>query len=277
MSIASHLDPAIAAYYARNNEPNRLTTGVGKLEFLRTQEIVRRHLPKSPAVILDIGGAAGIHACWLARDGYEVHLIDAMTSLVEDARKASAAQSEHPIASCSVGDARHLSQADSSVDAVLMCGPLYHLIERTDRVTALREACRVLRPGGLLVAAVISRFASILDGLNRSLIDDPKFAKIIEDDLRTGIHRNPTDNLEYFTTAYFHKPEDLKSEIAEAGFAHKATLAVEGPSWQLPDLDARLDDPTRRQQLLRSIRSVESERTLTGASAHLLGVAAKPA
>ena len=64
-----------------------------------------------------------------------------------------------------VGDARDLNLPDSSVDAVVLLGPLYHLRKRTHRVQALREASRVVRPGGPVFAAVISRWAPRLDGV----------------------------------------------------------------------------------------------------------------
>jgi ubiquinone/menaquinone biosynthesis C-methylase UbiE len=265
----------IQDYYQQNNEAQRLAQGAGLLEFLRTQEIVRRYLPPPPAVILDVGGGAGIHSLWLARDGYEVHLIDPAPNLVEQAKAASDKQSDHPIATCTVGNALQLANADSSADAVLLLGPLYHLTDHNDRLQALREAHRVLKPNGLLIAAAISRFASILDGFWRSFIDDPKFSAIIDDDLKTGIHKNPTDEIAYFTTAYFHIPEELQSEITDAGLTHESTLAVEGPTWLLPDLDDRLNDPHKREQILKGIRSIEAEPSLLGSTAHLLTLARK--
>ena len=84
-------------------------------------------------------------------------------------------------------------------------------------VTSLQELLRVLRPGGVIVAAAISRFASTLDGLRTGAFDDPVFAAIATQDLRDGQHRNPTDNPLYFTTAYFHRPEELAAEPREAG------------------------------------------------------------
>src|SRR5262249_53194187 len=141
--------------------------------------------------------------------GYEVHLVDPVRELVEQARQLDAR-----IASCSVGDARTLNQKDQSADCVLLLGPLYHLIDASDRQAALNEAFRVLQPGGLLFAAAISRFASALDGLARNFLADPAFAKIVERDLATGVHENVTGKIEYFTTAQFHRPEELEKEVA---------------------------------------------------------------
>jgi SAM-dependent methyltransferase len=52
-----------------------------------------------------------------------------------------------------VRDARDLDLDDASVDAVLLLGPLYHLRRRADRIRALTEARRVVRPGGPVFAA----------------------------------------------------------------------------------------------------------------------------
>jgi hypothetical protein len=156
---------------------------------------------------------------------------------------------------------------------VLLLGPLYHLTERADRLQALAEARRVLRPGGVVAAAAISRFASTCDGLLRGYLDEPAFGAIVERDLRDGQHRNPTGRPEWFTTAYFHLPGELGPEVAEAGLRLEALLAVEGPAWLLADIGERLADPDRRETVLAAIRRVEAEPSLLGASAHLLAVA----
>jgi hypothetical protein len=123
-----------------------------------------------------------------------------------------------------------------------------------------------------VIAAAISRFASMLDGLRGNYLEDPVFAALAAADLRNGQHRNPTDDPNYFTTAYFHRPEELAEEIAESGLAHEGTFAVEGPAWLLPDLDARLADDQRRSVLLDALTALEAEPALMGVSAHLLAV-----
>jgi ubiquinone/menaquinone biosynthesis C-methylase UbiE len=271
----SSLPPETLEYYQSGEEIPRLLQGTGRLEFARTQELVKRYLPPPPAVIFDVGGGSGVYACWLAKEGYEVHLVDTSPLLVEKARQASANQPDFPLAGIALGDARRLDRPDDSVDAVLLLGPMYHLTERDDRVAALSEACRVLREGSYVFAAAISRFASLLDGLAYGYLADPEFARIVERDLTDGQHRNPTDNPIYFTTAFFHHPEELQTEVEDAGLNHEKTLAVEGPGWILPDFEERWADPERRWILLDAVRRLEEEPSMLGVSDHLLTVARK--
>jgi SAM-dependent methyltransferase len=246
-----------------------------RLEQARTRELLTRHLPPAPAVILDVGGAAGAYAVWLATRGYEVHLVDPVPLHVEQAQRASAAQSA-PLASVRRGEARALEHPRASVDVVLLLGPLYHLLRRAERLAALREARRVLRPGGILFAAAISRFASLLDGLRGALFADPDFQRIVERDLVDGQHRNPTNRPQYFTSAFFHRPDELRSEVRAAGLILDDLVALEGPGAFLHDLDLLWADAGRRDTLLRFVRAVEREPSLIGLGPHLLAVAHRP-
>jgi SAM-dependent methyltransferase len=102
--------------------------------------------------------------------------------------------------------------AAGTIDAVLELGPLYHLVERGERLAALREARRVLRPGGVVAAAIISRFASTADGLRFGLLDEPGFDEVVEGDLREGAHLVPEHRPELFTTTHFHWPTSGRPE-----------------------------------------------------------------
>ena len=265
-------DPRVSEYYDRAPEETRLQQGPFQLEEARTRELIQRFAPPPPGTVVDVGGAAGAYALWLAEAGYAVHLVDAAPRLVAEAQRRSSLAA-HPLASCRVGDARGLTLPDETADLVLLLGPLYHLTNAGDRARALREAARVLKPGGWLFAAGISRFASALDGLARDVLDDPEFAPIVEQDLRDGQHRNPTDKLDYFTTAYFHRPEELGAEVLGAGLALSGVYGVEGPGWILPDVAERMANPRQRAALLRAARMLETEPAVVGSSAHLLAVA----
>jgi SAM-dependent methyltransferase len=262
----------VLGYYALGGEQGRLEEAYFPLERARTQELVARFLPPAPGVVVDVGGAAGAYAFWLAEQRYEVHLVDPVPLHVEQARATSDARTSGRLASVRMGDARRLAFGDGSADAVLLLGPLYHLTDRVDRLTALAEARRVLKPGGVVFAAGISRFASLLDGLRGSIFDDEAFARIALRDLHDGQHRNDTGVPAFFTTAFFHHPVELAAELQEAGLGLHGIFAVEGPGALVPDFRRRWDDPGSRERLLDLVRRVEREPALLGVSPHILAV-----
>ena len=265
----------IVEHYATGYEADRLHGGTGNLERERSRELLKRFLPPAPATILDVGGGPGGHACWLAQLGYEVHLLDIVPLHVQLARDASLRQPEAPLASANVGDACSLSWQSDTVDAVLLFGPLYHLTDPQDRLAALREAHRVLRSGGVVLAVGISRFASMFDGLRQGFLKDPGFAAIVTQDLKSGQHRNLTHRPEYFMDTFFHHPDELRQEIAQAGFIVKGIYGVEGPGWLLSDVEDWWNKPEYQERLLQIGRTLETEPSLLGMSAHLMAVAEK--
>ena len=263
--------PEIIGHYTSEvDEGERLARGVHRLELVRVQDVMRRHLPSRTLQILDVGGGTGVHAEWLAADGHSVHVVDPVPRHVEAVQSLDGVTSE-------LGDARRLSATDDSVDVVLLFGPQYHLTEADDRAQALAEAARVVRPGGLVFVAAVSRFASLFDGLARGFLFEPDFPAIVERDLREGQHRNTSGLPHRFTTAYFHHPEELRAEISGAGLDVVDLVGLEGLSGWLPELADRWEDPEARELILYSARVVESEPSLLGLSAHLLAVARRRA
>jgi ubiquinone/menaquinone biosynthesis C-methylase UbiE len=274
--MQSEQSPEILTYYQQAAESARLQSGPSQLEFARTKEVIARWLGHSPAVILDVGGGPGAYAAWLTDLGHEVHLVDPVPEHVTYAQSWRGAGGQQ-IASCAVGDARSLDRSDQSVDVALLLGPLYHLVDAEDRRRALREAYRVLKPDGLLFTAAISRFASALDGLAQDLFADPAFDPIVQRDLAEGIHENQTGKLQYFTTAKFHRPEELAAEIRAAEFALLSVIGLEGPGWLFANFEERWRDSRRREDLQRVARALESEPSILAVSAHILAVARRSA
>jgi ubiquinone/menaquinone biosynthesis C-methylase UbiE len=262
----------IEDHYLQGKESERLSGDErGELERCRTQAILGRNLPPPPATIFDVGGAAGIHAFPLAKQGYRVHLIDPVELHLEQAR-SYAATSGVALTSIARGDARRLEITSGGADAVLLLGPLYHLVDHSDRLQALREARRILKPRGILFAAAISRFASLIDGLSSGFFRDAEFRKIVAADLVSGQHRNPMNHPAYFTTAYFHRPEELGAEVRDAGFGEVRILAVEGPAWCTPLFGEAWGDPAQRKSLMEFLSLIEREPSILGASAHFIAV-----
>ncbi len=268
------MDRDVIRYYEEiENETDRLDQGTARLERERTRDILQEHLPAQPARILDVGGGPGAYAVWLAGQSYDVHLLDAVPLHIEQAKERDR---DGLLGSAAIGDARVLDFEADSMDAVLLLGPLYHLPERADRIAALEESLRVLKPGGVLFCAAISRFASLLDGMKKGYLFNPEFARIVLKDLNEGRHENPGMDPRYFTTACFHRPEELEEEITEAGFDLVKTVGLEGPAWLLGDFDELWAEASKRKQLLTFLKLIENEPTLVGVSAHFLSVAKAP-
>jgi hypothetical protein len=78
-----------------------------------------------------------------------------------------------------------------------------------------------------------------------------------------------------FTTAFFHHPDELKTEMEDAGMVHEETLAVQGPGWLVPEFEERWKDEGQREVLLKVIRWMEKEPVALGMSPHIVAVARK--
>lgn len=250
----------VVAFYAGEDESARLHEGEGRVELLRTQELLRAVLPAAPARVLDVGGAAGVHAAWLAGDGHDVEVVDLVPGHVEQARSLGLA--------ARLGDARSLPVDDGTVDAVLLLGPLYHLRSRADRLQALTEARRALRPGGLLAAAAVSRIAAALDLLRKGSFDDPGPRAAAERIAATGVDGTALADAVF----WFHTAEGLAEEIGEAGFTAVDVRGVEGPAWPLMRPRDRADDGSV-DRVLAIARLADADPSTVGASAHLLALA----
>lgn len=238
----------------------------GRLELARTQELLRRFLPAPPARVLDIGGGTGVHAAWLAGDGYRVHLIDPVDRHVDLARQIGS--SAFTVAS---GDARSVEEADASADAVLLLGPLYHLVERSDRLLALEEARRVLCPGGVVVASVVSRHAALLDFMTKGQLDGDTL-QLTRSLLEDGLH----DARLGFTTAYFHTPSEIADEFVGAGFPGVEVFGIEGPGWIVLDSVPEERVESLMPSAITCARVAERDPALISTSGHLLAVARCP-
>jgi len=260
-------DAEMRAYYEQGKEQDRLAAPKGALELERTKEILLRRMPPAPAAVADIGGGPGRYAVWLAELGYTVQHRDLMDLHVHQLRALG-----HPSIRAATGDARHLDLPDSSVDAVLLLGPLYHLPEREDRIRTLREAGRIVRAGGPIFVAAISRWSPRLDGVlqERLYEDHPDFVSLLPEVERTGTLPPVVPN---GFVGYTHRPDDLRDEVAEAGLRLEDLVGVEGLPLARTDMTSRIDDPAAWKVLLDAARAIERVPELLGLSPHLIATA----
>ncbi len=262
------IDAKGLAGYNSGVEKGRLHRGLGLIEFARTKEILLEELPPPPAVIYDIGGAYGEYAFWLAELGYEVHLFDLAEEHIRMARIADTAKR---LTDAAVADARSIPRPEASADAILLFGPLYHIVESDERRKCLAECRRLLKQGGKLFTANITCFATALNYTylydRRPVLDDDETYRKIESTVSTGLHTGNEIGL-----VYFHRPEELRIEVAAAGFADVELRGVIGPGWIVRNVDEVWSDPVKREAILRIVRLLEREESLMGFSTHFLSI-----
>ena len=260
----------LQAYYARDEERNRLSAGLGQVELLRTIEVISRTLPSPPAVVADIGGGPGRYTDWLVEGGHTVIHRDLVAHHVDQVRKRHGTRVDAEVA-----DARALDLPDGAVDAVLLLGPLYHLEDSDDRLQALGEARRIARSSGVVYVAAISRWAPRLHGMlvERVHVKHPAIVDMIDEMEATGEMRPIHDDS---FNGYAHTPDQLRGELEQAGLALESLVTLEGIAFALGDLDERLEDPDERRLLLDTLRALEAAPDLVGLGPHLLATARVP-
>jgi SAM-dependent methyltransferase len=262
----------VLAFYGAGTEVDRLATREGKLEFERAKELILRFLRPS-STVADVGGGVGSYAEWLVEKGHRVELVDPVPLHVRLARERAG---EPPSFGVHLADARALPFADASFDAVLLFGPLYHLDEEEDRSLALQEAVRVCRPGCLVFAIAISRFAPLLAHLRRGDIADERVFASVTAETDTGRRAPQAKRVSTFPDAHFHLPSELDSEVEASGLRVEGMYGLEGPAWLARNFDDLWRDPDRRARLIELARASETDPLLLATSAHLLAVARRP-
>lgn len=245
-----------------------------RTEYAVTKRALKDHLPPPPARLLDCGGGPGRYAIELAKQGYAVTLFD-LSSINLSWARTQAYAANVTLDGYEYGSASDLGRfADESFDAVLMLGPLYHLIELKDREAALRQSYRVLKPGGVLFAAFISQYA----GLRFLLKEDPEFLARSPERVaafwQTGsFPPERGDGTEFI--AYFIPPAEVRPLIERAGLVVHTVLGVEGLASMIDDRLNTLEGEVWERWVEINYR-LAADPGLHGACEHLLCVAEKP-
>lgn len=274
------IDNSVLAYYEAGREFHRLRKDIGLIEFERTKEILLESLPKPPAVIYDIGGAYGEYAWWLASLGYEVHLFDLSETNIRMSKELSKEYPNCFLSSSEVGDARSIPREDSSADAVLLMGPLYHITDYNERIKAIKESFRLLKRDGLMFSAALTPYSVLLynittyspKGENKNTyLESSDFLAMVERELKDGCHINP-NKYDGLGSSHLHTAKALKAELDAGGFSDSVVHGVMGGAWLARDIDELWKNETSRKALMNTVRLLDTHEEIIGLSGHLLAV-----
>lgn len=258
----------IEQFYHKASEETRLDNGMGIFEFERIKSLIEKYLPKKASTIIDVGGGTGKYSEWLAKKGHNVHMVEPVEKHIKIAEKR--AEKTRNRFTIHLGAAHALAIPSNCADLVILHGPLYHLQKREDRLLAIAEAKRVLKVGGIILGISINYTASTLVGLLNGLIHHKDFFAMCKEELQTGIHLPPKQFPWLLAEAYFHRPDELKSEFLQGGLSHLNTYAVEGMTWLDKNYFQHLTDPHKRKNLMELLAITETDEYLLPFSPHML-------
>ena len=240
-------------------------------EFEVTRRYMQQYLP-NPQKVLDIGGGPGRYSIFLAQQGHEVTLLDLSGKNIRQAIERAKEAGVH-LDSCIHGNALWLSEyiyKEEQYDAVLLMGPLYHLLNEEDRKKALAEALRVLKPGGILIASFISNYAPLQDYASRlkDLEDGERLLRYLQDG------RNEKEDDVEFTTSYFCSAGEARKFMEEAGLKELAFAGVENILCGKEEQLHRLSEEQKERWLDLAWR-LSRDQNLLGMSQHFLYIGEK--
>lgn len=194
-------------------------------EFIITCRFLDRYI-KPGDKVLDIGGGPGRYSIYLAQKGCDVTLFDLSEGNLVFAEKKS---QEYGISFKTVcGDACIADELLSEqFDHILLMGPMYHLLEESDRTNAVTAALSLLKTGGILFASFIQMFAGIIYAMKYApdVVADP-----IEQAFYDTFLENRSFSGQAFTQAYFAKQDEILPFMSQFPLEKLHFLGQEGIS-----------------------------------------------
>ena len=264
-------DP-VKQYYASFGEREwaRLESSEGFIEFAVNTHFIEQYLPPG-ARVLDLGGGPGRYSQWLGTRGYRVTLADLSPELLELARARVSGVVDELVEA----DARDLARwRDSTFDAALVLGPLYHLTEEADRARAVEEVTRVVRPGGVVCFALIPRLGFVRRTAGtpdeRHHLLDPRF---MSDLLERGVFTN--DRPGRFTHGWGVGPAEIAPWFERFGLETLALVSSESLASGMEPafFDLRATDPAAYDAALEVVLDSATDPSIHGLAKHLLYIA----
>ena len=146
-------------YYNDYDEEGRLENRIGKVEYLTTRRYLDPLLT-SDCKIAEIGAGTGRYSVTLTKEGYDVTAVELVQHNLDILRsKLNGSENIKTY----LGNALDLNMLkDNTYDITLLLGPMYHLYSDEDKITALKEAVRITKPGGHILVAYCMNEAVVI-------------------------------------------------------------------------------------------------------------------
>lgn len=268
----------IEEHYNKFNEDKRLQSRHGQVEHIitlkyiyemievikakRIKETGTINIPNSSVSILDIGAGTGAYSVPLAMDGYDVSAIELvkhnLTRMKQKCDKIKARQ----------GNALNLKKYPSdSFDIVLLFGPMYHLFSMEEKLQALAEAKRVMKPDGILmVAYLMNDYGIVMYALKEGHLLDCYNGYRLDEDFHC--HSKEEDLYDFVSV------DDINS-MNEKQVLHRIKLITpDGPANYIRPVLKNMTDQ-EFDIFVKYVESIAERQDMIGAAAHTVDILQK--
>ena len=262
-------------YYKNFDEKNRLQNdNSGKLEYEMTMKILEKNLPDN-GTILDLGGGAGVYSFPLASKGYKVYLSDLSEDLINQALEQKNGDNNQNIVSCDVVNATHLNiYENNQFDVVLLFGPLYHLLEESEREQCITEINRVLKPGGKVFASFIPYLSGSIAILDRYFrhpeqVDINNLSEVFE----SGKFNNSSDK--GFQEGYYPSTKEIEELFSQNGFDKIMIRSIRGFGYEKEDSLYGIEEKEMFDKVISLIDRTSEEQSIIDMCGHAIYIGYK--
>lgn len=265
----------VKGYYSVFKEDERLERDAsGKLEFELTMRKLQKYLPAS-ATILDLGGAAGAYTFPLAEQGYQMYLADLSEILIDKAKEKCLRTENKNVISCDVVNAMDLSiYKDEQFDVVLLFGPLYHLLEASERNQCIKEVHRVLKKDGLVFASFIPYLSGSIAIVDRHCWDP---GQVSIDTLREVFHSGKFKNTANrgFQEGYYPTSEEIAGLFSDNHFSQLEISSIRGFGYEREEKLYALKDEEIFREIIGLIEQTSGQKEIVETCGHAMYIGVK--
>ncbi|MCG7499569.1 class I SAM-dependent methyltransferase [Vibrio sp. Of7-15] len=257
-------------YYANFDEEKRLTCqNITRIEFDTTINQLSDFMPECQT-LTELGAATGRYSLFYAQEGIEVTAVELVPELIAQL-KENADKKGLNVHIHEANATRVPFISDNSQDVVLILGPLYHIQSQSEREAVMKEAHRIVKDGGIVAVAYISRFfvAGLLAKMSPSLVTPEVLSELNETGLVTTSEVDA-----FFRTGYFASPSEIEVLVESSGFSLVKHISTDGFSRYIGQEINALTE-TQYQAWLSYHLSNCDEPSLLGSSNHGLVIAKK--
>lgn len=250
-------------YYNKFNEEKRLNTRHGQVEFLTSIKYINHYLKefKNPNII-DIGAGAGKYSEYLANKGYDVTAVELIKHNV---RKIEALNLNIKVIQANAINLKKIK--DESYDITLLFGPMYHLITKEEKISALNEAKRITKKGGIImVAYCMNDYAIITHGFK----DNNIISCIKNGELDENFHCTPKKS-DLYSMVRLEDIDELNNVVS---LKRIKIISPDGPANYMRSTLNKMDDETFKIFLDYHFKTCE-RLDLIGAAYHTLDILRK--